>query len=38
VDKLSKIGWFALLIAMAGDLIVSLLFPAFCNGYNILAS
>ena len=36
VEKLSKIGWFALLIAMAGDLIISLLLPVFYNGYSVM--
>ncbi len=35
MDKLIKFGWYALLIAMAGDIAVSLLLPAFYNGYSI---
>jgi len=35
VDKLIKIGWYALLIAMTGDIVLSLLLPVFYNGYSI---
>lgn len=35
VDRLIKIGWYALLIAMAGDIVLSLLLPVFYNGYSI---
>ena len=29
------IGWYALLFAMAGDIVISLLLPVFYNGYSI---
>lgn len=35
MDKLIKIGWYALLIAMTGDIVLSLLLPVFYNGYSI---
>lgn len=35
MDRLIKIGWYALLIAMAGDIVLSLLLPVFYNGYSI---
>lgn len=35
MDRLIKIGWYALLIAMAGDIVISLLLPVFYKGYSI---
>jgi hypothetical protein len=32
VDRLIKIGWYALLIAMGGDIAFSLLMPVFYKG------
>ena len=36
MDRLNSYGWFFLLIAMAGDLLVSLLLPLFYSEYNSL--
>lgn len=35
MDRLIMTGWYALLIAMAGDIAVSLLLPVFYKGYSI---
>ena len=35
MDRLIRLGWYALLIAMAGDIIVSLVLPLFYKGYSI---
>lgn len=35
MDKLVRLGWYTLLIAMAGDIIISLLLPVFYKGYSI---
>ncbi|SCW26508.1 Protein of unknown function [Ruminococcaceae bacterium YRB3002] len=35
MDNLVTLGWYALLIAMAGDIIISLLLPVFYKGYSI---
>ena len=36
MDRLNSCGWIFLLVAMAGDLLVSLLLPLFYSGYNSL--
>ena len=36
MDRLISCGWLFLLIAMAGDLLVSLILPLFYSGYNSL--
>ena len=36
MERFIRFGWYALLIAMAGDIIVSLLLPVFYKGYSIL--
>ncbi|MBR1906534.1 MAG: DUF998 domain-containing protein [Clostridiales bacterium] len=35
MDRLIGTGWYALLIAMAGDIVISLILPAFYKGYSI---
>ena len=35
MDRLFRFGWYALIIAMAGDIIVSLVLPLFYKGYSI---
>ena len=35
MDILINTGWYALLIAMAGDLVISLLLPVFYRGYSV---
>ena len=35
MERFIRFGWYALLIAMAGDIIVSLLLPVFYKGYSI---
>ena len=35
MDRLIRLGWYALLIAMAGDILVSLVLPLFYKGYSI---
>lgn len=32
---LIRTGWYALLVAMAGDIAVSLVLPAFYKGYSV---
>ena len=34
MEKIYKLGWFALLAAMAGDLVVSFILSFFYNGYS----
>lgn len=36
MDRLNSCGWIFLLVAMAGDLLVSLFLPLFYSGYNSL--
>ena len=36
MERFIRFGWYALLIAMAGDIIVSFLLPVFYKGYSIL--
>lgn len=35
MERFIRFGWYALLIAMAGDIIVSLLLPVFYKGYSV---
>lgn len=35
MDRIVKMGWYALLIAMSGDIVISLLLPVFYKGYSI---
>jgi len=35
MDILNGTGWYAILIAMAGDILISLILPAFYKGYSI---
>ena len=35
MDRLIGTGWYSLLIAMAGDIVISLILPAFYKGYSI---
>lgn len=35
MDRLIRLGWYALLAAMAGDILISLILPVFYSGYSI---
>ena len=35
MESLIRLGWYALIIAMAGDIVISLVLPAFYRGYSI---
>ena len=34
MEKLYRVGWYALIVAMAGDILVSLALPCFYKGYS----
>ena len=34
MEKLCRLGWYALIIAMAGDILVSLVLPRFYKEYS----
>lgn len=36
MDRLIRFGWYALVAAMAGDILISLLLPVFYNGYSTM--